>query len=56
MKSEVMPESKETSAMEAKSHKPSFLKKAAKLSERKMGGKHKKEEKKHHKKEARKKE
>jgi hypothetical protein len=56
MKSEVMPESKETPEMEVKSHKPSFLKHAAKLSERKMGGKHKKEEKKRHKKEARKKE
>ena len=56
MKSECMPESKETPDMESKSHKPSFLKKAAKLSARKLGGKHKKEEKKGHKKEARKKE
>ena len=56
MKKECVPESKETPEMEAKSHKTSFLEHAAKLSERKMGGKHKKEEKKRHKKEARKKE
>ncbi len=55
MKSECMPESEETSAMEAKSHKPSFLKKAAKLSERKMGGKGKMAEKKGKKEAARKK-
>lgn len=30
-------ESKETSEMEAKEHSPKFLKKAAKLSERKLG-------------------
>jgi len=55
MKSEVMPESKETPDMEAKSHKTSFLKKATKLSERNMGGKGKMAEKKGKKESAKKK-
>ncbi len=55
MKSECMPESDETPTSESKSHKPSFLKKAAKLSERKMGGKGKMAEKKGKKEAARKK-